>query len=101
MLQQYLRCFMSEQSKKGFHFLWWAEYCYNSSYHSSAGMTPFKAVFVRDPSSIVDYIPTMAQSELVDFVLCDRKDILDLLKLNLTKAQKSMKKTANMKREHV
>lgn len=41
MLQQYLRCFVHEQSKHWGRFLHWAEWHYNTSKHTSTGLSPF------------------------------------------------------------
>ena len=73
----------------------WAEYCYNTSFHSSLGMSPFKAVYGHDPPSILDYIPTTATIEVGDQLLTQRQDLLQQLKDNLVKAQKRMKEVAD------
>ena len=49
-------------------------------------MSPFKAVFRRDPPSILEYVPTTAKTEVVDKILLDRKELLQQLRQNLTKA---------------
>ena len=58
-------------------------------------MSPFKIVYDRDPSSILDYIPATTTTEVVDKMLICRQDLLQQLKGNLFKAQKAMKKIAN------
>ncbi|KAF2303166.1 hypothetical protein GH714_014277 [Hevea brasiliensis] len=51
-LEQYLRCFASQQPRKWCSFLPWAEYWYNTSFHISIGMTPFLALYGRNPPMI-------------------------------------------------
>ena len=57
-------------------------------------MTPFKAVFGRDPPSILDYIPATASTKGVDQLLTKRQELLQQLQKNLLKARKYMKKIA-------
>ncbi|KAF2295858.1 hypothetical protein GH714_034617 [Hevea brasiliensis] len=54
-LEQYLRCFTSQQPRKWSNFLSWAEYWYNTSFHISIGMTPFFTLYGRDPPMIPRY----------------------------------------------
>ena len=49
-------------------------------------MSPFKAVYGREPPSILDYVPLMATIETVDHLLRDRQDLLQELEQNLLKA---------------
>lgn len=54
-LETYLRCFSSDQPKQWARFLTWAELSYNSSFHTAIQMTPFRAVYGRDPPELVRY----------------------------------------------
>ena len=54
-VEQYLCCFVSQQPRKWSSFLPWAEFWYNTTYHSSIGMTPFQALYGRPPPSIPNY----------------------------------------------
>ena len=54
-LEQYLRAFTNKKPHSWISFLGWAEFCYNSSYHSGLKMTPFKALFGRPPPIIPAY----------------------------------------------
>ena len=52
ILETYLHCMAGENPKEWSHWLSWAEYRFNTSFNISAGMTPFKALYGRDTSSI-------------------------------------------------
>ena len=44
-LVAYLRCFIHEQPIKWCFYLPWAEYSYNTGFHTSIGTTPFSVVY--------------------------------------------------------
>jgi len=44
-LKMYLRCFTVDNPKSWSKLLSWAEFWYNTSFQSSIGMSPFKAVY--------------------------------------------------------
>jgi transposase InsO family protein len=52
-LEMFLRCFTFENPKAWFKALTWVEYWYNTAHHSSIGMTPFKALYGRDPPTVM------------------------------------------------
>ncbi|WVZ06506.1 hypothetical protein V8G54_019852 [Vigna mungo] len=54
-LEMYLRCFTYQSPKEWAKLLPWTEYWYNTSYHHSYGMTPFKIVYDRDPPALEKY----------------------------------------------
>lgn len=100
-LELYLRCFRFENPKAWFHLLPWAEFWYNSSFHKSIGMTPFKAVYGRDPPTLVHYQINFADPPELQSMLQQRDSVLLQLKSNLAKAQEFMKKYADKKRRPV
>ncbi|KAD3338239.1 hypothetical protein E3N88_33760 [Mikania micrantha] len=64
-VEAYLRCFAQEQPQKWSSFLAWAEYSYNTGYHSSLRSTPFKVVYGRDPPLLQPYV--MGDTNNADF----------------------------------
>jgi len=46
-LESYLRCFTGRRPTTWIQWLPWAEYWYNTSYHSATKTTPFMAVYGR------------------------------------------------------
>lgn len=48
-LETFLRCFIADQPKTWVHWIPWAEYWFNTTYHASTGQTPFEIVYGRPP----------------------------------------------------
>ncbi|XP_072066659.1 uncharacterized protein [Arachis hypogaea] len=90
-LEMYLRCYTQENHKDWFKLLPWAAYSYNSSFHSAIGMTPFKAVFGRDPPSLLKYEPRPSDTPSLQEQLLQRDMVLVTLRRNLEQAQQRMK----------
>ncbi|WVZ24525.1 hypothetical protein V8G54_003069 [Vigna mungo] len=57
-LEMYLRCYTYASPKEWVKFLPWAEFWYNTAYHHSSGMTPFKVVYGREPPQLIQYSVT-------------------------------------------
>ncbi|KAM6551284.1 hypothetical protein CsatB_001092 [Cannabis sativa] len=64
-------------------------------------MTPFRALYHRDPPPIIRFEPSSSRVFAVEEVLTDRDAILALLKQNLLRAQRQMKSQADRKRRDV
>ena len=56
-LEMFLRCFTFHNPKAWYKALNWAEFWYNRSFHTSIGMTPFKALYGRYPPALTRYNP--------------------------------------------
>ncbi|GKC68365.1 transposon Tf2-2 polyprotein [Tanacetum coccineum] len=98
ILEQYLRCFASDKPYSWKKFLLWAEYWYNTAVYSSTNMTPYKAVFGRDPPSHLDYLSGTTLNKSVDTTLSIREELIEELRNNLKHAQYKYKKFADAKR---
>jgi hypothetical protein len=57
-------------------WLSWAEYCYNSSFHTALCATPFEVVYGHPPPPILPYRLGTVRTEAVDALLCTRDEIL-------------------------
>ncbi|KAL4581119.1 hypothetical protein LXL04_017328 [Taraxacum kok-saghyz] len=94
----YLRCFAHEQPTKWSSYLSWAEFSYNTGYHTSTGTTPFSIVYGRDPPPLLPYVMGETKNADLEQQLIAHDDMLKLLRLNLTKAQDRICQQANSKR---
>jgi len=100
-LEMYLRCFTVDEPKGWSKMLSWAEYWYNTAFQTSIGMTPFKAVYGRDPPTLPKYEQNATEPPSLQEMMLHRDQTLLCLKQNLIKAQTLMKKYADQKRVHV
>lgn len=97
-LEMYLRCFTYEHPKGWVKALPWAEFWYNTAYHMSLGMTPFRALYGREPPTLTRQACSIDDPAEVREQLTDRDALLAKLKINLTRAQQVMKRQADKKR---
>jgi hypothetical protein len=49
IIAMYLRCITGDRPRTWVDWLSWAEYCYNTSFHSALRATPFEVVYGRPP----------------------------------------------------
>jgi len=100
-LEMYLCCFAYDNPKMWLKLLPWPEFWYNTSYHLSTIMTPFKAIYGRDPPRIDKYVKDSNDPPTLQKLMQQRDTVLHKLKDNLHKAQQYMKKQADKRRQHV
>lgn len=84
-LETYLRCFTRSKPKQWPKWLTWAEYWYNTNYHGAIQMTPFEALYGRDPPTLLrggNESTVMEVHTLMD----ERNHMLDELKFQLERA---------------
>ena len=96
-LEMYLRCLTGAKPKDWVRWIVWAEYYYNTSWHSAIKTTPFQAVYERPPPNLLSYVPRTAKPKEVDETLCARDQTLELLCTNLATAQNRMKQVYDKK----
>ncbi|XP_050379620.1 uncharacterized protein LOC126796952 [Argentina anserina] len=96
-VEQFLRYTVGDKPQLWVQALPWAEYWYNTSYHSSLGMTPFEALYGYLPPPIVPYLPGSTSVAQVDQQLQNRDQLLALLKQNLKRAQHRQKHYYDLK----
>ena len=98
-LKGYLRCYVGDNPKDWSNWLTMAEYCYNTSYHTSLKSTPFKAIYGYPPSSLTDYIPGSTKNHAAEEQLQHRTEQIAEIKHNLARAQERQKRQADKGRK--
>jgi hypothetical protein len=98
-LEMYLRCFTSNQPKEWGKLLAWAEYSYNTSWHSTIKTTPFEVVYGRKPPTLPTYLPGTARVESIGKELLVRGQVLKELKNHIKSAQERMKQLYDEKHQ--
>lgn len=97
-LETYLWCFTQAVPRRWSHWLPLAQYWYNTAPHSAIGMSPFKAMYGREPrhwgitSSSSVTVPSLQSW------LDERTVVQQLLQQHLHRAQQCMKTQADKKR---
>jgi hypothetical protein len=97
-LEMYLRCAVQDSPKTWHSWLSLAQLWYNSTYHTSLGCSPFKALYGYDPQIVAT--PTVQPTTPVSVVeLVENKELhLQALKDHLAKAQNRIKVLADKHR---
>ena len=100
-LEDYLRCFVGNKPQSWPEWLHWAEYYYNTSYHSAIKMSPFKAVYRREPPKLLGYDSQPSPIASIDQLLSQRDDMLCILKSNMLAAKTRMKSQTDPNRRDI
>lgn len=100
-IEQFLRCFVHHHPKKWSSFIPWAEFWYNTTFHSSTGMTPFHDLYGRQPPPMPAYEVGSALIGELNEQLASRDELLVELKHHLATANNRMKQLADSKRRDV
>jgi transposase InsO family protein len=86
-IAMYLRCPTGDRPRDWLDWLPWAEFCYNTAYHSTLRTSPFTVVYGRAPPELPPYVPGRAQTAAVDGLLADRDEFLEEVRTRLLQAQ--------------
>jgi hypothetical protein len=97
-LETYLRCFALKRKHQWDQWLPLVEWWYNTSYHTTTRMTPFEAVYGKNPPLVLSYFLGVLKVQTIDQMLIVQEAILHTLKENLVMAQNRMKKQADQGR---
>lgn len=87
----YLRCFSSSCPQNWVKWLTWAEFCYNTSYHSSIRKTPFEVVYGRAPLSLLADVPGTVKVVSVEQELLESDAVIKEVNERIKEAQARMK----------
>jgi hypothetical protein len=91
-IAMYLCCITGDRPRAWLEWLPWAEYCYNTSYHSVLKTMPFEVVFGRPPLAILPYTEGAATTEIVDTLLRAQGSFLQDVRERLLQAQEHAKR---------
>ena len=72
----YLRCITGDLPRAWLEWLPWAEYCYNTAYHTALRTSPFQVVYGRPPPALIPYTVGTALTDTDDALLQDRDAFL-------------------------
>jgi hypothetical protein len=97
-LEQYLRCATHDSPRQWRKWLPMAEFWYNSSFHTSLGCSPFKALYGLEPN--FGAMPNLGsvEDEVLGDLSAERHAFLGLLREHLLRAQVRMKNQADKHR---
>ncbi|KAL0361121.1 UNVERIFIED_CONTAM: Retrovirus-related Pol polyprotein from transposon opus [Sesamum radiatum] len=100
-LETYLRYFAGAEPRTWFKFLLLAEFWYNTSFHSSIGMSPFQALYGRPPPSIAGYSAGSTKVASLDSTFTVQAQLLPTIKANLFRARQRMSQQAYTHRRDI
>ncbi|WVZ89126.1 LOW QUALITY PROTEIN: hypothetical protein U9M48_035574 [Paspalum notatum var. saurae] len=88
----YLRCLTGDRPRQWLLWLPWAEFVYNTAFHSSLKDTPFRVVYGRDPPAIRSYDPGESRVQAVARSMAERDELLEDARARLSQAQEVAKR---------
>lgn len=101
VIEQSLCAFIHKNPSTWGKFLSCVEWSYNTSCHSSSGMSSYEITFGRKPFNIPQYIVRTSDVAAIDDMLTSREVVFTEVRKKLLKAQAIMKHNADKKRRDV
>jgi len=89
----YLRCMTGDRLRQWVRWLHWAEYIYNTAFHTVLKDTPFRVVYGRDPPSLRSYDPVEIRVAAVAQNMAERDAFIEEVRLRLEQDQAVTKAT--------
>ncbi|KAL0347774.1 UNVERIFIED_CONTAM: hypothetical protein Scaly_1793400 [Sesamum calycinum] len=89
---------LHEEPKYWSKFLRLKEYWYDTTHHTSNGMSLFRAMYGRNPQPIVHYLSDGIDIAAIENLVLVHCDILNVVKYHLARAHQRMKWKANTHR---
>ena len=91
-IAMYLRCITGDRPRAWLDWLPWAEYIYNTAFHSALCTTPFQVVYGRAPLDLLPYSATTASTSTIDTLLQERDSFIADVRERLLQAQEHAKR---------
>ncbi|KFK29256.1 hypothetical protein AALP_AA7G109500 [Arabis alpina] len=91
----------SDKPRQWSRYLPWPKLSYNTSYHTAIKMTPFRAVYGRDPPTLVKYENGSSANATLEGLLVERDDMIRVLQQQILRTQHFMKQQADSHRREV
>ena len=73
----------------------WAEFYYNTSWHSVIKKNPFEVVYGRDPLKLLDYVPRTTKVATIECELIAHDQVLKEVREGILQAQARLKFVKN------
>lgn len=74
-IETYLRCYIRDNPKANSSWLSMAKWCYNTTIHSSIGMSPFEALYGFSSTRLSTYVLGIVANSTIDAQLKSRDAI--------------------------
>lgn len=97
-MEKYLRSFVCHRPSEWFKWLTFAEFWFNTTWKVATKITPCEAIYGKQPSTLLSYVPNTSKIQEVEQQLCSKDITLPFLKENLSLSQEKMKKYVDNRR---
>jgi hypothetical protein len=98
LVERYLRNYVSGQHRAWVRWLHLGEHCYNTTFHISIGMTPFRALYRYDAPTLIGLVFGDNRAPKAKDRIVESQEILKVLKENLQMAHNRQKVNADKQR---